>query len=131
MTSLGPWVSGLSSQVNSRFCYPNNPKAPNCSQIKKKKIILFHAFFILLILFPGPNVLNPLTLHFSPHHVYIFLKLWFNLSNKAQTPLPPRSFPCSSRCICVCVCVCVCVCDDNKLVVSSNRSKQESESIKV
>ena len=75
VTSLGPWVPGLSSQANSRFCYPNNPKAPNCSQIKKKKkkFMLFHAFLILLILFPGPNVLNPLTLHFSPHHVYIFL----------------------------------------------------------
>ena len=75
VTSLGPWVPGLSSRANSRFCYPNNPKAPNCSQIKKKKNHFVSCLLHFTHTFPGPNVLNPLTLHFSPHHVYIFLKL--------------------------------------------------------
>ena len=71
VTSLGPWVSGLSSRANYRFCYPNNPKAPNCSQIKKKKIILFHAFFILLILSLGQTSLthSPFTFHLT---MYIY-----------------------------------------------------------
>ena len=71
VTSLGPWVPGLSSQANSRFCYPNNPKAPNCSQIKKKNSRCFmpSSFYSYCSLGQMSLTHSPFTFHLN---MYIY-----------------------------------------------------------